>query len=68
MNPDDEVRKQLLYLLDGGNAHMPFEEIVADYPVDIINRVAPGAPFSPWGLLEHMRISQWDILYFILNP
>ena len=68
MNPDDEVRKQLLYLLDGGNAHMPFEEIIADYPVASVNRVAPGAPFNAWGLLEHMRIAQWDILEFIRNP
>lgn len=68
MNPDDEVRKQLLYLLDGGNAHAPFEEIIKDYPMDIINRQDSNAPFSPWGVLEHMRIAQWDILEFIRNP
>ena len=68
MNPDPEVRKQLLALLDGGDAHMPFDEVVAGYPVEIINRVAPHAPYSPWRLLEHMRFAQWDILDFIRNP
>jgi hypothetical protein len=68
VTPDKEVRKQLLYQLDGGNAHAPFPEIIEGYPIEIVNQAPPGAPFNAWGVLEHMRIAQWDILEFIRNP
>ncbi len=68
--PEDQVlRDQLLALLRGGNAHMDFDEAVDDFPVDKINRQAPGlASYTPWRLLEHIRLAQWDILEFIRNP
>lgn len=65
MNQDSIVRKQLLALLHGGNAHMDFQAAVADFPLDRINEVPPNVPYSPWQLLEHIRIAQWDILEFI---
>lgn len=65
---DQEIRKQLLHLLRGGNAHMTFDQAVADYPLDAINRQPPHISYTPWHLLEHMRIAQWDILEFIRNP
>jgi hypothetical protein len=68
MKPDAVVRKELLALLDGGNAHMGFDEVVADFPVQHINSKAPHSPYSCWHLVEHMRIAQWDILEFIRNP
>src|SRR5512146_2662098 len=68
MESDTLVREQVLQLLRGGNAHMPFEEAVADFPVTRINEVFPNGTYTPWHLLEHLRISQWDILDFIRNP
>jgi hypothetical protein len=68
MDEDAILREQLLALLRGGNAHMPFDEAVADFPVGAINARPPNVPYSPWHLLEHMRITQWDILEFIQNP
>lgn len=62
------LRQELLALLRGGNAHMDFDEVVADFPLDHINRKAPNVPYTPWHFLEHMRITQWDILEFIRNP
>lgn len=62
------VRTELLALLDGGNAHMGLDEVVAGFPMDAINRKAPGTPYSFWHFLEHIRIAQWDILEFIRNP
>jgi hypothetical protein len=62
------IRKELLALLSGGNAHMEFNEAVDRFPMAQINRKAPNVPYSPWHLLEHMRIAQWDILEFIRNP
>jgi len=64
----DILRAQLLELLRGGNAHMPYGAAVADFPMEAINRCPPDVPYTPWHLLEHLRITQWDILEFIRNP
>jgi hypothetical protein len=61
---DKALREQLLYLLRGGGAHIHFEEALKDFPAELINRKAEGVPYTPWHLLEHMRIAQWDILEF----
>jgi hypothetical protein len=68
MNAESVVREQLLHLLRGGNAHMTFEEAVEDFPMASINTVFPNGTYTPWHLLEHLRITQWDILDFIRNP
>jgi hypothetical protein len=68
MESDDVLRKQLSDLLHGGNAHAPFERVVADFPVEAYNRPVPGGTYTPWHLLEHLRIAQWDILEFIRDP
>jgi hypothetical protein len=68
MKPDVILREHLLTLLKGGNAYMPFSEAVADFPVKYMNTVFPNGTYSPWALLEHIRITQWDILDFIRNP
>lgn len=65
---DRALREQLLHLLRGGNAHLTFDEAVADFPMDAINRRPPNVPYTPWHLLEHLRLAQWDILDFIRNP
>jgi hypothetical protein len=62
------VRDKLLDLLQGGDAHMDFDEVVQDFPVGRINEKGPHMPYSPWHILEHMRLAQWDILEFIRNP
>jgi len=54
-------------LRDGG-AHISFEELIADFPIDLINREIEGVPYTAWQVLEHMRIAQWDILEFSRNP
>ncbi len=65
---DDALREQLLGLLDGGDAHMTFEEAVVEFPASGMNAHAPSVSYSPWHLLEHLRITQWDILEYIRNP
>jgi hypothetical protein len=64
----ETLRKELLNLLCHGNAHMTFEEVVADFPTARINERAPNMPYSPWHILEHMRIAQEDILRFVQEP
>jgi hypothetical protein len=68
MNQDQALRDHLLYLLRGGGAHLNFDAAIADLPVNLRGAKPAGVPHSPWRLLEHMRIAQWDILEFSRNP
>ncbi|MHB8111663.1 MAG: DinB family protein [Syntrophorhabdaceae bacterium] len=68
MDPDKVMRNELLALLKGGQAHMDFDEALAGFPLEEINRQVPNASYMVWHVLEHMRIVQWDILEFIRNP
>ena len=61
---DRSLRVHLLYLLRGGGAHIKFEEAINGFPAEFFNARADGVPYTPWQLLEHMRIAQWDILEF----
>jgi hypothetical protein len=65
---EEILREELVFLLERGNAHMSFEEAVADYPMEQINKVFPNGAYTAWHLLEHLRRTQWDILDFIRNP
>lgn len=61
---DASLRKHVLYLLRGGGAHLSFDNFVGSFPADLCNRQIEGLPYTPWQVLEHMRIAQWDILEF----
>lgn len=67
MDTNKIIREQLISLLDGGNAHMTFQEAVAQFPLDKINTIFPNGTYSAWHLLEHIRITQVDIINFITN-
>ena len=62
------LREHLLTLLRGGEAHLDFEKAIADLPARLRGAKPPGEPHTPWRLLEHLRIAQWDILEFARNP
>ena len=62
------LREHLLYLLGGGGAHLDFDKAVADLPAQLRGAKPAGQPHTPWRLLEHLRIAQWDILRFCLDP
>ena len=68
MDIDTIVREQLRALLEGGNAHMTFDEAIANFPREQMNTKPQNVPYTPWQLLEHIRMAQWDILEFIRNP
>jgi len=65
---DKALREHVIYLLGGGGAHAKFEDVITNIPADVRGKKPPGLPHSPWMLLEHMRIGQWDILEFSRNP
>jgi hypothetical protein len=68
MNTDKALREHLLSLLRGGGAHLNFDAAVAGLPPELRGARPPGVPHTPWRLLEHLRIAQWDILEFSRNP
>ena len=67
MTKEDVLREHLLKLLQGGNAHMSFDNAIENFPIEMINERAPNVEYTPWHLLEHIRIAQWDILDFVRN-
>ena len=68
MSENQVIRIELLALLKGGNAHMTFDDAVSGFPLEEINRKVPNGNYTIWHMLEHMRITQWDILQFVVNP
>ena len=65
---DHSIRKHVLYLLRSGGAHLSFDDLINSFPADLCNRQIEGLPYTPWQVLEHMRIAQWDILEFSRDP
>lgn len=68
MDSDTLLREQLVNLLLKRQAHILFEDAVANFPDQHINSRPPGLDYSFWHLLEHLRICQQDILDYIRNP
>ena len=64
---EQELKAQLKALLDGGQAPAKLDDAVADVPFTSQGKVPAGLPYSPWQLLEHIRIAQRDILEFSDN-
>jgi len=64
---DAALREHVLNLLREGHAHATFEQAVKGLPVELQGKVPKGAEHSPWQLLEHLRLAQWDILDFSRN-
>ena len=62
------LRTHLLELLQGGHAHLNFDRAVSGLPHSLWGAKPAGLPHTPWRLLEHMRIAQWDILRFSIDP
>ena len=68
MAQSDPLRKHLLELLRMKGAHVDFDSTVDGFPIPLRGKKIPGAPHTPWQLLEHLRLAQEDILDFSRNP
>jgi hypothetical protein len=62
------MRATIARFLDWEDAHAGFEKVVAGLPPALRGQVPNGLPYSPWQLLEHIRLTQHDILEFCRNP
>jgi DinB superfamily len=65
---DAVIRDYLARYLDWHEAHAHWTDVLKNIPVKDQGKRPKGAPYSPWELLEHMRIAQHDILDFCRNP
>ena len=65
MTDDNALRRELIRLLDGLDARMPFDEAVADFPDKAMNERAPNVEYTPWHIIEHIRLTQADILEYV---
>jgi hypothetical protein len=65
---DTALRDHLARALGWAEAHMSLDDAVADLAPPLRARVPTGLPYSAWQLLEHIRITQHDILDFCRNP
>lgn len=61
------LRRQVVDLLTSKNAHADFNAAVEDLPELLRGKRPEGADHSPWELVEHLRIAQWDILEFSMD-
>lgn len=68
MEQDKELRKQLIALLEKGQAHASLDDVLKGMTPDVYNAVPDGLPYNIWQLVEHIRVAQWDILDFSRNP
>lgn len=62
------LREQMGKILNKSEAHVDWKEALEDVPAKLRGVRPPGSPHSPWELLEHVRIAQWDILEFSRDP
>ena len=67
-DPHKQIREHVLYLLDGGGAHARFDDAVKDMPESLRGVKPQGLPHTAWMMLEHLRMTQGDILEFSTNP
>ena len=61
------LRQLLARLLSWSDAHISFDDGVAGLPVAARGRIPRGLPYSPWQLVEHLRLAQADILEFCVS-
>ena len=68
MDDQSELRGHLIELLNGRSAHIDLEAAISGFSLGHINTRIENSPHTAWELLEHLRLAQWDILDFSVNP
>src|SRR4030095_5235924 len=63
-----ETRQALLDYLNKPHTHASLMEAAKDFPEKFMNEKPAGLPYTFWGMLEHIRITQWDMVDFMRNP
>lgn len=64
---DREIRSQLVSTLESGHNHMSLAEATKAFPTSAINSHLPRVPYSFWHLVEHIRLTQKDMLDYMTS-
>jgi len=67
MSTDKQFRHELIGYLQKPHTHASLTDTLKGFPENLMNERPDGVPYSFWELLEHIRISQFDMLDFIRN-
>lgn len=65
--PTAAIRELLSNALAWHDAHATFDDVVDGIPADARGTQPAGVPYSAWQLVEHLRITQRDILDFCVD-
>ncbi len=65
---DEYLRKLLTDMLTKETAYMSFAQVIKEIPAQHRGSRIKGLAHTPWQILEHLRIAQWDILEFSRDP
>jgi uncharacterized damage-inducible protein DinB len=68
MSEKEEWRTIVALSLDWEQAHSSLENVLKGIPPELRGKRPTGLPHSAWELLEHIRITQRDLLDFVQNP
>lgn len=68
MNEQQEIKKILEHFFDGKEAHASFDQVVKGVIKKNYNSKVEGIPYTLWQLLEHIRLTQKDIIAYIEDP
>lgn len=63
-----QIRQHLIEYLEGKHAHASIDDALQDFPLGIINSKPENCPHTFWQIIEHIRLTQNDIVDFIVNP
>jgi len=65
---DKALRKELIELLKGGQAHYTLEEVMKGLKSELCNKRPQEGTRTVYEEIEHMRLAQEDILRYTLDP
>jgi hypothetical protein len=67
MPNDKALRRHLTALFSSEAAHVNFDAAVTNFPAEFQDKQPANAAHTPWQVLEHMRITQRDVVDRIGN-
>lgn len=68
MQNDKALREHVVNLLVKAEAHADFDAAVKNLPAKLRGEKPKGAEHSAWQVVEHLRIAQWDLIEYGVNP
>ena len=68
MSIDNNIRAALADYLNNPHTHASLIDAAKNLPEKYYNNKPAGLAYSFWDQLEHIRICQWDMLDFMVNP